>query len=79
MGNVQWKLLNVKSTEIDNDATRVTNEPEFVWSTVLRPSILNVYQVAPERLEQLCHHRLVPEAGAGKPARMKITTLGERD
>ena len=40
-----------KSTEIGADATRVTTAPEFMWTTVLRPSILTVYQVAPERLE----------------------------
>jgi lipopolysaccharide export system permease protein len=50
-GNGQWKLENVKSTEIGTQATRVTAAPVFMWSTVLRPSILNVYQVAPERLE----------------------------
>jgi lipopolysaccharide export system permease protein len=50
-GNGQWELENVKSTEIGTDATRVTTEPVFLWTTVLRPSILNVYQVAPERLE----------------------------
>ena len=50
-GNGQWQLENVKSTEIGADATRVTTAPVFLWSTVLRPSILNVYQVAPERLE----------------------------
>jgi lipopolysaccharide export system permease protein len=50
-GNGQWKLQNVRSTEIGPDATRVTTVPMFMWSTVLRPSILNVYQVAPERLE----------------------------
>ena len=50
-GNGQWQLENVKSTEIGTDATRVTTAPVFLWSTVLRPSILNVYQVAPERLE----------------------------
>ena len=50
-GNGQWKLENVKSTEIGPDVTHVTNAPVFMWSTVLRPSILNVYQVAPERLE----------------------------
>ena len=50
-GNGQWKLENVKSTEIGADATRVTTAPVFMWTTVLRPSILNVYQVAPERLE----------------------------
>jgi lipopolysaccharide export system permease protein len=51
VGNGQWKLLNVKSTEMGADATHVTTAPEFVWTTVLRPSILSVYQVAPERLE----------------------------
>ena len=50
-GNGQWKLENVRSTEIESNATRVTTQPVFMWSTVLRPSILNVYQVAPERLE----------------------------
>ncbi|MEO8536566.1 MAG: LPS export ABC transporter permease LptG [Betaproteobacteria bacterium] len=50
-GNGQWKLENVKSTEILADATRVTTAPVYMWTTVLRPSILNVYQVTPERLE----------------------------
>jgi lipopolysaccharide export system permease protein len=50
-GNGQWKLENVRSTEIGPEATRVSTVPVFMWSTVLRPSILNVYQVAPERLE----------------------------
>ena len=51
VGNGEWKLENVRSTEIGSDATRVTTVPVFMWSTVLRPSILNVYQVSPERLE----------------------------
>ena len=51
VGNGQWKLENVKSTEIEADTTKVTAAPVFMWSTVLRPSILNVYQVTPERLE----------------------------
>jgi len=50
-GNGRWRLENVRSTEIGADATRITTAPEFMWSTVLRPSILNVYQVVPERLE----------------------------
>src|SRR5512132_256013 len=50
-GNGQWQLENVKSTEIGTDATRVTTAPVFLWTTVLRPALLNVYQVAPERLE----------------------------
>jgi lipopolysaccharide export system permease protein len=51
VGNGQWKLENVEATEIGTDATRVTKMPVYMWNTVLRPSILNVYQVAPERLE----------------------------
>jgi len=51
VGNGQWKLENVEATEIGPDATRVTRMPVYMWTTVLRPSILNVYQVAPERLE----------------------------
>jgi lipopolysaccharide export system permease protein len=51
VGNGDWRLENVRSTEIGTDATRVTTAPTFIWATVLRPSILNVYQVTPERLE----------------------------
>jgi lipopolysaccharide export system permease protein len=51
VGNGQWRLENVRATEIEADGTRVSTEPVYMWTTVLRPSILNVYQVAPERLE----------------------------
>jgi lipopolysaccharide export system permease protein len=47
----RWQLENVKSTEIGADSTRVTSTSTFEWETVLRPSLLNVYQVTPERLE----------------------------
>jgi len=50
-GNGEWRLANVKTTEFDGDAARATSVPELVWKTVLRPSILTVYQVPPERLE----------------------------
>ncbi|HEY3532388.1 MAG TPA: LPS export ABC transporter permease LptG [Casimicrobiaceae bacterium] len=50
-GNGQWKLEDVQSTEIEPESTRVTKTPVYMWTTVLRPSILTVYQVAPERLE----------------------------
>ena len=39
------------ATEIGGDGTKVSIAPSLIWETVLRPSILNVYQVAPERLE----------------------------
>jgi lipopolysaccharide export system permease protein len=50
-GNGRWELENVKTTEIGADGTRVSSAPTLAWETVLRPSILNVYQVAPERLD----------------------------
>ena len=50
-GNGRWQLENVKTTEIGTDGTKVTTQPTMIWESVLRPSILNVYQVAPERLD----------------------------
>ncbi|HVO88368.1 MAG TPA: LPS export ABC transporter permease LptG [Casimicrobiaceae bacterium] len=51
LGNGQWQLENVKSTDFIGETTQVSNVAKLTWNTVLRPSILNVYQVAPERLE----------------------------
>jgi lipopolysaccharide export system permease protein len=51
LGTGQWQLDNVKSTEFVGESARVTTAAKMPWETVLRPSILNVYQVAPERLE----------------------------
>jgi lipopolysaccharide export system permease protein len=50
-GNGEWELKNVKTTEFGADSTSVTTAPVQKWETILRPSILNVYQVAPERLD----------------------------
>ncbi len=46
-----WELKNVKTTEFGADSTKVTTAATEPWETILRPSILNVYQVAPERLD----------------------------
>lgn len=46
-----WELKNVKTTEFAADSTKVTTAATESWDTILRPSILNVYQVAPERLD----------------------------
>ena len=46
-----WKLSNVRTTEIGADATHVSETATLPWDTILRPSLLTVYQVAPERLE----------------------------
>ena len=51
VGDGKWELDNVKTTEIGANGTKVSTTPSLVWQTVLRPSILNVYQVAPERLD----------------------------
>jgi lipopolysaccharide export system permease protein len=47
----RWQLKDVTITEITGDSARRSSMPEAVWETVLRPTILTVYQVAPERLE----------------------------
>ena len=47
----RWQLEKVRTTEFGTDSATVSTVPEFVWDTVLRPSILTVYQVSPERLE----------------------------
>ena len=51
VGDGKWQLENVKTTQIGADGTKVSTVPSMIWETVLRPSILNVYQVAPERLD----------------------------
>ena len=50
-GTGRWQLEKVKTTEIGPDGTHVSTVPSLAWDTVLRPSILNVYQVTPERLD----------------------------
>jgi lipopolysaccharide export system permease protein len=47
----QWLLKNVKTTEISAEGARVSRADEWIWKTVLKPSILTVYQVPPEKLE----------------------------
>jgi len=50
-GNGLWRLKAVRSTEISPTGTRVTEAETYSWQSLLRPSLLTVYQVAPERLE----------------------------
>jgi lipopolysaccharide export system permease protein len=51
VGDGQWLLRNVRTTDLSGDGARVTHADEWRWKTVLKPSILTVYQVAPEKLE----------------------------
>ena len=52
-GDGQWQLTNVSTTRtLRSMARRVEPSPtQWTWDTVLRPSLLTVYQVAPEQLE----------------------------
>ena len=73
-GEGTWRLAKVKSTEIGTDQTEVHTAPSLEWQTVLRPSILSVYQVAPERLElnALYDNIRVLGASAQKTSRFEI-------
>jgi len=51
IGNGHWRLKKVRATEIAMTGTKVTDSDTYMWDTVLRPSLLTVYQVAPEKLE----------------------------
>ncbi len=70
----RWQLANVRITDFGSDSARVTHFPELVWDTVLRPSILTVYQVAPERLEldTLYDNIRVLSGNAQKTSRFEI-------
>jgi lipopolysaccharide export system permease protein len=69
-----WRLNNVKETDIGVDQTSVSRTATMDWQTVLRPSILSVYQVAPERLElnALYDNINVLGASAQKTSRFEI-------
>jgi lipopolysaccharide export system permease protein len=73
-GNGQWRLTEVRSTEIALTGTRVTQVDSYTWDTVLRPSLLTVYQVAPEKLElnTLWENMQLLGAGAQKTTRFEI-------
>jgi lipopolysaccharide export system permease protein len=46
-----WRLKNVRTTLLGPDGAHVTRADKLDWETVLKPSILTVYQVPPEKLE----------------------------
>ncbi len=46
-----WRLKNAQTTALGPDGAKVTRADEVDWETVLKPSLLTVYQVAPEKLE----------------------------
>jgi lipopolysaccharide export system permease protein len=73
-GNGQWKLKAVRTTEFSPAGTRVTSADDYTWDTVLRPSMLTVYQVAPEKLElnTLWENMRVLGTGTQKTSRFEI-------
>jgi lipopolysaccharide export system permease protein len=73
-GNGKWRLNAVEATELSPTAIKVTTTDDWVWETVLRPSLLTVYQVAPERLElnTLWENMRVLGGGAQKTTRFEI-------
>jgi lipopolysaccharide export system permease protein len=73
-GDGRWNLKQVKVTELGVDSATVSALPEWTWQTVLQPSILTVYQVAPERLSMstLYDNIRVLGTGAQKTSRFEI-------
>jgi lipopolysaccharide export system permease protein len=73
-GNGQWHLKAVRSTEIALTGTKTTQTDSFTWNSVLRPSLLTVYQVAPEKLElnTLWENMQLLGAGTQKTTRLEI-------
>lgn len=69
-----WQLSNVASTLFEGSVTRVTRAASMSWDTILRPSLLTVYQVAPERLEldTLWDNMRLLGGGAQKTTRFEI-------
>jgi len=73
-GNGLWRLQAVNTTEIAPTGTRLTRQDSYAWETVLRPSLLTVYQVAPEKLElqTLWDNMRLLGTGAQKTSRFEI-------
>ena len=71
-GNGHWQLTDVQTTEITADGTRVTQGRHVDWETVLRPSLLTVYQVMPERLELNTLYDNIRVLGNQKTSRFEI-------
>jgi lipopolysaccharide export system permease protein len=73
-GDGRWRLEKVQVTELTRDSTTVSSVPTFLWQSVLQPSLLTVYQVAPERLALATLYDNIQALGSGaqKTARFEI-------
>jgi lipopolysaccharide export system permease protein len=72
MGNGQWRLSNVKTTELSFNGAKLSEAETWTWDTVLKPSLLTVYQVAPERLELNTLYDNIRVLGGQKTSRFEI-------
>jgi lipopolysaccharide export system permease protein len=74
-GEGRWTLAKVRTTDLTGDGARVTATDSWVWNTVLRPSLLTVYQVPPEKLELNTLYeniRVLGSGGTQKTTRFEI-------
>jgi lipopolysaccharide export system permease protein len=73
-GNGQWHLKTIRNTEIALTGTKTTETDSMTWNSVLRPSLLTVYQVAPEKLEinTLWDNMRLLGSGASNTTRFEI-------
>ena len=77
-GDGKWKLEAVKVTELNGDSASVSSMPVWMWETVLKPSILTVYQVAPERLAIATLYDNIRVLGSSqKTSRFEIALWGK--
>ncbi|MEP7182925.1 MAG: LPS export ABC transporter permease LptG [Betaproteobacteria bacterium] len=69
-----WTLSGVSSTALSADGATLTKQQTLAWETVLRPSLLTVFQVAPEKLElgTLWDNMRVLSSGTQKTSRFEI-------
>jgi lipopolysaccharide export system permease protein len=71
-GNGQWHLAKVRTTEISAAGATLAEADTWTWDTVLKPSLLTVFQVAPERLELNTLYDNIRVLGNQKTSRFEI-------
>ena len=71
-GTGQWRLDSVRTTELSLEGATLTTADHWTWDTVLKPSLLTVYQVPPERLELNALYDNIRVLGGQKTSRFEI-------
>lgn len=52
-GEDKWLLQEVRTTYFGSDSTRIEHQAERIWQSVLRPEILDVLLVVPEKMSAM--------------------------